>query len=112
MSHARGELLFLTDVRQGLDVNSLRHLVACFADPSVGVASGELVILQGNTRQEADIGLYWRYEKWIRDHQSRLDSMLGATGCIYAIRRELAVSIPVHTLLDDVYLPLAAFFKG
>jgi biofilm PGA synthesis N-glycosyltransferase PgaC len=112
MTHARGELFFLTDVRQRLDEKSLRNLVECFGDPSVGVASGELIILDGNTPQEADIGVYWRYEKWIRRHLSRLDSVIGATGCIYAIRRELAVPLPTRTLLDDVYLPLAAFFKG
>jgi len=28
------------------------------------------------------------------------------------MRRELAVTLPPDTLLDDVFLPLAAFFKG
>jgi poly-beta-1,6-N-acetyl-D-glucosamine synthase len=48
----------------------------------------------------------------MRKRLSVLDSVLGATGCIYAIRRELAVPLPPSTLLDDVYLPLAAFFRG
>jgi hypothetical protein len=78
----------------------------------VGVASGELFILEGETQEEAATGLYWRYEKSIRKHLSALDSVLGATGCIYAMRRELAVLLPPDTLLDDVYLPLAAFFRG
>ena len=38
--------------------------------------------------------------------------MLGATGSIYAIRRELAVVIPADILLDDVYLPFTAAFRG
>lgn len=109
---ARGEILFFTDVRQPLDPASLHSLVEYFADPSVGVASGELIILEGDRRQEADVGLYWRYEKWIRKRLSQLDSILGATGCIYAVRRDLAVTLPANTLLDDVYIPLAAFFRG
>ncbi len=112
MDLARGEILFFTDVRQVLDPASLRSLVECFADPAVGVVSGELIIVEGETREEDDVGLYWRYEKWIRKHLSRIDSVLGATGCIYAMRRELAVTLPANTLLDDVYLPLAAFFRG
>ena len=112
MERARGEILFFTDVRQQLDPASLTRLVECFADPSVGVASGELFIREGETKQEADVGLYWRYEKCIRKRLSALDSVLGATGCIYAMRRELAVPLPPATLLDDVYLPLAAFFRG
>jgi cellulose synthase/poly-beta-1,6-N-acetylglucosamine synthase-like glycosyltransferase len=112
MRRARGEILFFTDVRQQLDRAALRELVACFGDPSIGVASGELIIRDGTSREEADVGLYWRYEKWIRRHLSQLDSVLGATGCIYAMRRELSVEMPEDTLLDDVYLPLAAFFRG
>jgi len=112
LSRARGEILLFTDVRQRLDPRALRNLIACFADSSVGVVSGELVILSGDTQQEADIGLYWSYEKWIRRRLSRRDSVLGATGCIYAMRRELASTLPPSTLLDDVFLPLAAFFKG
>jgi cellulose synthase/poly-beta-1,6-N-acetylglucosamine synthase-like glycosyltransferase len=112
LERATGEILFFTDVRQTLDPASLRHLVAYFAEPSVGVVSGELVIRDGTTQAEVNTGLYWKYEKWIRSHQSRVDSVPGATGCIYAMRRSLAVPMPANTLLDDVYLPTAAFFKG
>jgi poly-beta-1,6-N-acetyl-D-glucosamine synthase len=109
---ARGEILFLTDVRQELHENSLTSLVSCFADPSVGVASGQLVIRPGETFAERSVGAYWKYETWIRKNESALDSVIGATGCIYAIRRDLAVALPQQTLADDLFIPLAAFFKG
>jgi len=109
---ARGEILVLTDVRQALANDCFRKLVARFADPKVGVVSGELLIRSGSSAEEAQIGLYWRLESWIRDRLSAIDSMFGATGPIYAMRRELAVPIPPDTLLDDMYLPLAAFFRG
>ncbi|MGH9666218.1 MAG: glycosyltransferase family 2 protein [Bryobacteraceae bacterium] len=109
---ATGEILVLTDVRQELEPESVERLVACFADPAVGVASGELLIRKGGLREEADIGLYWRFESWIRNQLSALDSMFGATGPFYAIRRSVAVTIPEDVLLDDVYLPLSAFFCG
>ncbi len=112
MERAHGEILFFTDVRQALEPSSLRRLVECFADPSIGVASGELVIRKGETAEEADIGLYWRYEKWIRSRQSRLGSVPGATGSIYAMRRSLARPLPAGTLNDDMYLPLCALLAG
>jgi biofilm PGA synthesis N-glycosyltransferase PgaC len=112
MARATGDVLFFTDVRQQLDGHSLSSLVSHLSDPSVGVVSGELEILEGATREETDVGLYWRYEKWIRKRLSRLDSVMGATGCIYAMRRALAVPLPAGLLVDDMYLPLAAFFKG
>jgi poly-beta-1,6-N-acetyl-D-glucosamine synthase len=109
---AGNEILFFTDVRQPLNPTCLRHLVSCFGDPSVGVASGELEIGPGTSHDEQNIGLYWRYEKSIRKHLSGLDSVMGATGCVYAMRRHLAVPLPAGLLVDDVYLPLAAFFQG
>jgi len=112
LAEARGEILFFTDVRQELHPESLANLVSCFGDPAVGAASGELVILKGARREEGSIGLYWRYEKWIRKRLSQLDSVPGATGCIYAMRRELAVPLPEKLLVDDMFLPLAAFFRG
>ena len=112
LARGTGEILFFTDVRQELHKDSLANLIACFADPQVGVASGELVIRDGTGHEEESVGLYWKYEKWIRRQLSRLDSMPGATGCIYAMRRELASPLPEGTLNDDMYLPLGAFFEG
>jgi cellulose synthase/poly-beta-1,6-N-acetylglucosamine synthase-like glycosyltransferase len=112
IAKATGEILFFTDVRQTLDPGSLSNLVACFADPAVGVVSGELVIRDSAGIEEASVGLYWKYEKWIRKQLSRLDSIPGATGCIYAMRRSLARTLPYDTLVDDMFLPLGAFFAG
>lgn len=106
LAHASGEILFFTDVRQPLAPDSLRQLIANYADPRVGCASGELMIPGGSG------GLYWRYEKFLRKHQSALDSVIGATGAIYTQRRELCRPLPPDTILDDVHFPLQAFFAG
>ena len=77
-----------------------------------GVVSGNLRILTGKSQEEASIGLYWKYESWIRSNLSRCDSLLGATGPIYAFRRELACPLPADSLLDDVWLPMQAVLRG
>ena len=112
IEQATGEILFFTDVRQALHPDSLASLVACFSDPEVGVASGELMIAPGADQEQASVGMYWKYEKFIRKNLSRLDSIPGATGCIYAMRRSLARPLPADTLVDDMYLPITAFFAG
>jgi cellulose synthase/poly-beta-1,6-N-acetylglucosamine synthase-like glycosyltransferase len=112
IARAKGEILFFTDVRQALAPDSLANLVACFADPTVGVASGELIIRDSDGIEETSVGMYWKYEKWIRKQLSRIDSVPGATGCIYAMRRSLARPMPEDTLVDDMFLPLGAFFAG
>jgi cellulose synthase/poly-beta-1,6-N-acetylglucosamine synthase-like glycosyltransferase len=113
LQHASGEILFLTDVRQRIDPDALSHLVANFADPSIGAVTGELRILDPHRAgEQADLELYWRYELWARSRHSRIDSILNTTGCIYAVRRHLAEPIPADTLTDDAVIPLRVLFKG
>ena len=112
IAEASSDIIVLTDVRQAFDTQALRLLVSCFADDTVGVVTGELVIREGSTAAEFNTGLYWKYEKWIRSNLNRIDAMLGATGSIYAIRRQAASSIPAEILLDDVYLPFVAVSRG
>jgi cellulose synthase/poly-beta-1,6-N-acetylglucosamine synthase-like glycosyltransferase len=113
LRHASGEILFFTDVRQKLAPDALSHLVANFADPTIGAVTGELRILNpDSTGEEADMELYWRYELLVRRRHSQIDSTFSATGCIYAIRRSLSAPIPPDTLSDDVVIPLRAFFRG
>lgn len=106
-----GEIIVFTDVRQQLERSGLKALLAPFADESVGVVSGYLVIRSGGA-EEDNVGLYWRYERWIRKQLSAIDSLFGATGSYYAIRRNLFRPMPTDLLLDDMYVPLAAFFEG
>jgi len=58
------------------------------------------------------MGAYWKYEKFIRRSESATGSVVGATGCIYAIRRELYQPLPAGTILDDVLTPLNIVRKG
>jgi len=109
---ADGDVLFITDVRQLLDPQALSCLVPNFADPGVGAATGEMRLLPGSSGEHRDTDLYWRYELWTRRRHSEIDSLFTTTGCIYALRRELAVALPPDTLSDDAYLALIAFSRG
>ena len=110
----RGEIVVFADARQRFDPQTVRQLVANFADPHVGAASGELVITASDGTAPAGHGaaLYWRYEKAIRSAEGLVDSTIGATGAIYAIRRALFEPIPEDTLLDDVLIPLRVVRAG
>jgi cellulose synthase/poly-beta-1,6-N-acetylglucosamine synthase-like glycosyltransferase len=111
---ARGQIVVLADARQEFEAGTLRALVAAFADPSVGAVSGELILSPnaGGTAVGEGVGFYWRYEKFIRRNESRVDSTVGATGAIYAIRKELFAPIPEDTVLDDVLIPVLIAARG
>lgn len=108
---ATGDVVVLTDVRQPLAPDCVREIVRPFADPTVGVVSGELRI-RGAAGVPATPSAYWRMETSLRHALARVDSTLGATGPIYAVRRALMRPIPPGLILDDMYLPLGAFFDG
>jgi len=113
LAQAKGDILFFTDVRQALDRHALSHLVANFADPSVGAVTGELKLLNpARAGEQADMELYWKFELWARLQHSRIDSIFSVTGCIYALRRSLAAPLPPDTIADDGTSSLRAFFNG
>ena len=82
-----GEIVAFGDANVEWDSDALRELVAPFADPAVGMACGQvrLVNPSGGTNQE---GVYWRYEMWLRARESLVHSMPGSNGAIYAVRRD------------------------
>jgi hypothetical protein len=83
---ARGDLLAFSDANARWEPDALRALVAPFADPRVGYVCGQVrFVSDGGTNQE---GLYWRYEMALRALESRLASVTGGNGAIYAVRRE------------------------
>jgi cellulose synthase/poly-beta-1,6-N-acetylglucosamine synthase-like glycosyltransferase len=118
---ARHSIVVFADARQRFARDALRALVAPFADPAVGAVSGELM-LDGENRRSAPgrpeaaaaegVGLYWRYEKWLRRRESEVGSTLGTTGAIYAMRRALWLPLPPETLLDDVLAPMRVVIGG
>jgi len=111
-ARAQGEVLLLADVRQRFDRLAARALARNFADPEVGAASGELMLLaEGEDRRGAGLGVYWRYEKAIRLAESRVGSSMGYTGSVSAVRRSLYPDLPADTLIDDLVVALCVIAR-
>ena len=114
MKKASGEVILFVDLRQKIAPGAIRQLLSNFADPNVGCVGGELILREAarDGVSSAVSGLYWRYEKWIRNCESRFASTVGLSGCFFAIRRELAEPLPEGIILDDMFQPLSAVRKG
>jgi cellulose synthase/poly-beta-1,6-N-acetylglucosamine synthase-like glycosyltransferase len=83
---ARNEVVAFSDANVSWEPEALRRLVAPFADERVGYVCGEVQLVDARgTNQE---GLYWRYELALRALESRVRSVTGGNGAIYATRRE------------------------
>lgn len=113
VSYASGDILVFTDVRQRLENDVIRQLVSNFGDASIGAASGELMLeADPSNGFSGGMDIYWRYEKFVREQESRFSSSVGVTGAIYAMRRELYQNIPPQTVLDDVLIPMNVVCAG
>ncbi len=112
VSRIDAPILILTDAAELFDRHAIGFLVEKLADPEVGAVSGELRFIDLQTGFSRDLGLYWQYETGIRAAESKLSSMVGVTGAIYAIRRECFTPIAPDTILDDMAIPLEVVRQG
>lgn len=111
--HATGEVLVFQDARQMVDSDAVAELVSRLADPGVGAVSGELLLESANAEEAPEgLGIYWKIEKTVRKLESATGSVVGVTGAIYAVRRELFAEIPAGTILDDVFVPMRVIKAG
>lgn len=109
---ARGDVVVFADARQRFAPDAVRRLVGALARPDVGVVSGRLVVEPSERGSLEGVRRYWGLETRLRMAESATGSVVGATGAIYAMRRELFRALPPGLILDDVYLPLKIAQEG
>lgn len=120
LSVQESDILVFTDANTIFKPNAMEKLLAHFADPEVGGVCGRLVFKQrsevrgqGSDSHISDEGVYWRWETWLKQKESDLDSCLGANGAIYAIRRELFWNeMPDNTVVDDFVIGMKVREQG
>ena len=112
VAQAGGEVLVLSDVSAELAPGALRAIVRPFADPEVGLVSGEdvSVVPVGHAAAVGE-SLYVRYEMWLRRLETATGSLVGASGSFYAVRRALRAELK-QELIEDFALPLLVLQAG
>jgi hypothetical protein len=104
-----GELLAFSDANAAWEPGALRALLAPFADPAVGYVCGQVrFVNDAGTNQE---GLYWRYEMWLREHESALASVTAGNGAIYALRRDAYMHVDA-VMGHDLSFPFGVVKRG
>lgn len=98
---ARGEVILFSDATTMYQPDVLRAIVPSFADASVGCVAGRLIYVdptQSAVGQSARS--YWGYETFLKTHESRVCSLIGASGCLYAVRRSAYIPL-YHEACSD-----------
>ena len=107
-----GDILVFTDATTRYRGDALRKIVRGFADAEVGCVSSRLVYMD---RSRTSVGRgcvsYWTYENFLRESESRLGSMIGVTGCLYAVRRTSYTPLE-HDMCSDFVIASEIHIKG
>jgi len=104
-----GELLAFSDANAAWEPDALRALLAPLADPAVGYVCGQVrFVNDAGTNQE---GLYWRYEMWLREHESALASVTAGNGAIYALPRDAYLHVDA-VMGHDLSFPFNVVKRG
>ena len=88
VAESRGEIILFSDATSLYQPDVLRVMMPSFADPTVGCVAGRLIYVDpAESRVGRGARSYWSYETFLKRHESRVCSLIGASGCLYAVRR-------------------------
>ena len=112
MENVDTDLVVFSDANAMYAADAITKLARNFADLDVGYAVGAALYTDGDAGASAkNENLYWRYEIAIKQMESRLHSVVGGDGAIYAIRARLWEPLQQKDINDFVN-PLQIIAKG
>jgi cellulose synthase/poly-beta-1,6-N-acetylglucosamine synthase-like glycosyltransferase len=110
---ARGKIIVFSDANSMYQKDAIKKLMRNFTDEQVGCVSGELKYISGNDKKSdnSSEGIYWKYEKTLKRLESKISSLVGANGAIYAVRKKIYVNLSDFAI-SDFAEPFLLFLKG
>jgi cellulose synthase/poly-beta-1,6-N-acetylglucosamine synthase-like glycosyltransferase len=112
VKRARGEIILFSDATSLYEPDVLRAIVPNFADTQVGCVAGRLVYVDGsNSHVGRGARSYWGYETFLKRHESRAGSLIGASGCLYAVRKSAYVPL-YHEACSDFIIATKMVEQG
>ncbi len=106
MPHVRGDIIVFSDANNMFMPETVKNLIAPFADKKVGGVTGAKHIVKGDGALGESEGLYWRYESFIKKQETCLGSCTGVAGELFSIRKALYVRPPMGVINDDFYMAM------
>ncbi|MEJ8842529.1 glycosyltransferase [Lacibacter sp. H375] len=104
-------IVVLTDANTVLSTQTLKQLIAPFADEQTGAVAGEKNVISADGAAVSGEGLYWQYESWLKKQETKFYTVVGAAGELFALRKELFVPVPEQTITDDFFISINVNFQ-
>jgi cellulose synthase/poly-beta-1,6-N-acetylglucosamine synthase-like glycosyltransferase len=106
------EIVIFSNANTMCRKDAIRKLVQNFADSSVGAVSADVIVHNERTSFGQSESAYYLYERWIQKKESEFNSIIGADGGMYAIRRDLFVPPSSNIILDDFVISMNVALRG
>lgn len=88
VERATGEIILFSDATTDYAADVLKQMLPNFADESIGCVAGKLVYIdESGSSVGAGAKSYWNYETFLKESESLACSLIGASGCLYAVRK-------------------------
>ncbi|MBV9344912.1 MAG: glycosyltransferase family 2 protein, partial [Gammaproteobacteria bacterium] len=112
VARADGEIIVFSDANSMYRPDTVRQLVASFADPEVGYATGQMLYVDPHGSLVGDgCSAYMRYENELRRNETAIGSIVGVDGGVDAVRARLYQPMRADQL-PDLVLPLNVVEQG
>jgi len=112
VEQARGEILVFSDATTMYRKDALQKIVRSFKDEEVGCVGGQLLFIQDkNANLGLEKNLTMKYDQFIKQKESQIQTIFGVNGCFYAVRKELYDPLD-DNLTSDFVVPLKIIDKG
>lgn len=107
---AAGEIILFSDATTEYEPDVLRKLLPAFADETVGCVAGRLIYVDdASTNVGKGAQGYWNYETFIKSAESAACSLIGASGCLYAVRK--AAYVPMYAQACSDFLVCTVLYR-
>ena len=107
-----GEILVFSDATTMYEPDALRKIVRSFADPEVGCVAGQLIYVDAAASAVGKgCRSYWGYEKFLKRCESQVGSLIGVSGCLYAVRRICHARL-ANDMIDDFVIATEIHLQG
>jgi cellulose synthase/poly-beta-1,6-N-acetylglucosamine synthase-like glycosyltransferase len=109
---AKHEILIFMDAASLCNEDAIEQIVSNFADDRVGAVAGKIEFVQSkhNLTTQSQ-GIYWRYEQYLKIAESKLGSLVGVDGPLYAIRKNNYIELQPD-IISDLITPLLVIMHG
>jgi cellulose synthase/poly-beta-1,6-N-acetylglucosamine synthase-like glycosyltransferase len=116
VTRTQARLIVFTDAAVKMNNESLPNMMRHFDDPDVGCVCGRIIAVSGGANDEitatADTSIkYWAFDALIRRLETKVASVMGAHGPLFAIRRSVHEPAPIE-YFDDFYVSMAVLYNG